>query len=225
MEICLINRSLLFDKNAFIPIIDAINQTLTLFCKDWGIPNHTVIYNDDFSEVMEEAYNIYVYDSIGSSNMIGYHSYKNNIISAVISIKKILKHGGTFLFDEANSFVSVSQMISHEIFEMIINQKCDKWKLFDENTKYQLEVCDAVQRNVIQVKIGDKIVGISDWVLPSWFDKNSKKPYNHLNTLSKPFEIDNGGYIVCSTNGINKAIFDKNVDDDIIKSVNAHIRF
>jgi hypothetical protein len=34
---------------------------------------------------------------------------------------------------------------------------------------------------------------MSDWILPSWQDvQNTKGPFNHLNTLTAPFQIKNG---------------------------------
>jgi hypothetical protein len=76
-----------------------------------------------------------------------------------------------------------SRIISHEIFEMIVNPKL---KFLNG---LEMEVCDPVLPNSFEVDG----IQISDWVYPSWFLKTDP-PYNKMETLKMP-ELVKGGYI------------------------------
>jgi hypothetical protein len=40
-------------------------------------------------------------------------------------------------------------------------------------------------------------VGMSDYVLPAWFDPQAARgPFNASNTLASPFQVEHGGYVV-----------------------------
>ena len=101
--------------------------------------------------------------------------------------------------------------------------------LADQKTMYAYEVCDAVESNAltVQVKTGSAKkgrffaatvtpiytkVGLSDWVLPNWFDPQSKiRPFNHNNTLTAPLTLDKYGYIILFKNGLYDAIYGKSI--------------
>lgn len=56
------------------------------------------------------------------------------------------------------------------------------------------EVCDPVQNNIVVVTLPSGTnVGVCDWILPGWQDaQNTTGPFNHMNTLTAPFQIKNG---------------------------------
>jgi hypothetical protein len=58
------------------------------------------------------------------------------------------------------------------------------------------ERSDAVQENQLTVTVDGTEVEITDFVYPAWYDSTEVTgPYNHKNTLPRPFSLDPGGYL------------------------------
>ena len=96
-----------------------------------------------------------------------------------------------------NTIPTVAQAFAHEIFEMICNMNVNVWWQLSNGNLVPAEVCDPVQGITVPVKVGSVTVGLSDYILPVWADPQATRgPYNYLNTLTKPFQIAKGGYVV-----------------------------
>ena len=76
-------------------------------------------------------------------------------------------------------------MISHEVFEILVNPKTDKYL-----RNFEVEVCDPVNASFFMVLD----VAIADWVTPRWFN-GGIPPYNNTNTLKNPYVVAEGGYV------------------------------
>lgn len=168
MIIDIINKTNILDEE-IEKFVDVFNKILEEFCNDWKIEKPIIKYVPKIWQSFEKI-KITINEKKEEK---GYHGCKKNIPYGMIFINK-----------------EFSVLLSHEIFEILINPYMKEYFEF-ENKKYKKEVCDPVILNTFEIS-GIKI---SDWLLPSWYDKESKGPYNHLNTLKKPFQIDNGGYI------------------------------
>jgi hypothetical protein len=113
-----------------------------------------------------------------------------------------------------DSVPTVAQAFSHEIFEMIGNFNVNVWWQLNSGYLVPGEVCDPVEGNLIKVRVGSVIVGLSDYVLPSWSDpQETKGPFNYLNTLTKPFQLARGGYVTLMRNGRVVNVFGMDASD------------
>jgi hypothetical protein len=59
-----------------------------------------------------------------------------------------------------------------------------------------MESIDAVQSNLVEIAEQNKVIHLSDYVLPAWFSAPTQATasYNFLKNITKPFTIDIGGY-------------------------------
>jgi hypothetical protein len=160
-----INQSKILEDSDLIRILSAINKALPELCQAWNKP----LIQTNLAKRTKKSW-INISDCLNPP-MYGYHSVINGhpIGRAYIT----------------NSDLNLSsKIISHEIFEMIVNP------YLEVRSGYQLEVCDPVMNNTFEI---DGIV-LSDWIYPSWFCETGLKPFNKLDTLIKPFEVSEGGY-------------------------------
>lgn len=148
-------------------IVDALNKILPEFCQDWNIPVPTISFIQRWW-VTKSPIKIYVYETKLPSK--GVHMQENGVPYAKIYLKSARD----------------IHIISHEIFELLVNPIFDQ-TFEKDGILYKKEVCDPVSKTFYVDGIP-----ISDWILPSWF--GGSPPYNHLNTLRTPFSLD-GGYL------------------------------
>jgi hypothetical protein len=60
--------------------------------------------------------------------------------------------------------------------------------------------------------VGAVTVGLSDYILPAWSDPQATVgPYNFLNTLTRPFQLAMGGYVILMRNGTMSYVLGKSV--------------
>jgi hypothetical protein len=90
--------------------------------------------------------------------------------------------------------VPVSTTLSHEIVETFCDPDVDIWADTGRGYSVPWEACDPVEGNSYKIDGVD----VSDFVTPAWY--MTKPPtdahLNHLNTLTDPFELAAGGYVV-----------------------------
>jgi hypothetical protein len=161
MEISIVNTSHVEDSE-IEAIISAIHTVMPEFEKDWNVSG-TVTLNG------KSDIKLYVSTLKGNASERAFHSFVNVPYGRVIA--------------DVND--PVSRMISHEVFEMLVNPKTDKYV-----GNLELEVCDPVSANSFVVNG----IAIADWVTPSWFNY-SLPPFNRLNTIKRPRTVAPGGYI------------------------------
>jgi hypothetical protein len=169
MIIDIINKTKIPDEE-LQNFTDIFNEKLEDFCNDWKIEKPLIKYVPKIWPSFEKIK--VTLNETQTEN--AFHGCKNNI-----------PYGNVCIINQ-----DFSRLLSHEIFEILINPYMKEYFEF-EGKRYKKEVCDPVTLNTFEIS-GIKI---SDWVLPSWYNLDSKGPYNHLNTLKNPFQIDNGGYI------------------------------
>ena len=194
----LYNLSTVINNNNLQAMIKAINNYLITFCNDWNltpIKLNTGIYN---SHVPIPNNSILMMDDndSGEDGVLGYHYEENGNVISKIFARTILNYGGAILYRDTSTF-TVAQCVSHELLESIGNPEINKWALSNDGLLYAVELCDVVESNLIIYSIPGNKVGLSDYVLPSFFSPDATNgPYNKLNTLSAPFTIDSGGYSI-----------------------------
>lgn len=196
--ISVINISTLVSDQQVKQMTAGMYNLLTKFCRDWGQKQY-------FANVLpkEKSFGflgikLYVQDEENEEIFNKYHDSSVDTTYNIIYIKPILDNGGAvFLGKDDPTVPTVAQILSHELFALIYDMNCNLWWQTDD--KYTLcaaEVCDPVHCNLVKVSVGADIIGYSDWVLPSWTEAGRKHgPFNHLNTLSAPFSIDDKGFV------------------------------
>jgi hypothetical protein len=95
---------------------------------------------------------------------------------------------GTALGEEPISLIA-----SHELAEMLVNPGCNLWARGRGNRLYSYEICDAVEEEMFKI---DRLE-MSDFVYPAYFDAHRKPKsarFDHLNRITRPFELLKRGY-------------------------------
>ena len=183
----------------------ALNSLLPKFCNDWNMrPVSAVYYPRNTSSPI--PLKCYIYDTIEAEVALAYQDEINDVPYAKVFVKTILENSGAIL--AGSGAPTVSQRISHEVFEMLVDLRINSWwSDYSGATFYAAEVCDPVESNVVSVNVGGILVQMSDWVLPAWSDPQAAKgPFNHLNTLTNPMSVDKGGYIITQSNGSTNTV-------------------
>ena len=210
----LINRSTLITDADLFTITGAINLVLPTFCTSWNISLPKCQFIAKGKTIPPGLTNVYVMDTPDVSGAFGYHLELNDLAVARVFVKVILDNGGGIMTGK-RSPVSVSQVISHEIFELLADPLCNSWWNTPDYSKfYAWEVCDPVQGNRITVFSNKTSVTISDWILPAWSDpQNTKGPFNYTKTLKGPFQVAPNGYVISCTSGDVSYVFGNTIPE------------
>ena len=229
-QIAFINQSsVVSDANGQL-IVSALNIVLPIFCNDWNIPLVTAVYVG-LGKSSVIPLKIYLMDNADVTGALAYHDEVNDIPYGKCFAKTVLSYGGTLLYSTNPLVPTFAQAVCHETFEMLIDLYCNTWAMLsDYTTMYAYEVCDPVESNALTVtvsvsttsKVGTKTittvtntkVGLSDWVLPKWFDTEATRgPFNHNNTLVGPFTLSHYGYVIALQSGSVNYIFGEKISE------------
>lgn len=197
------NQSTTLSTSNMSLMISAINTLLPTFCSAWA-PQAKQYQCQPAPSTMKSVSSLYCVfmDTSDSAGALAYHTETGNVPYGRVFVKTILSYGGALLMGANNSVPTVAQAFAHEIFEMIANMNVNVWWQLSNGNLVPGEVCDPVQGNVVPVKVGSVTVGLSDYILPVWADPQATRgPYNYLNTLTKPFQLAKGGYVILMKNG------------------------
>ena len=201
------NQSTVLKSSDMFLMINAINTMLPAFCTAWSIKQHICVSAPANTKPGNAMYCAFL-DNSTSANTLAYHTEFANVPYGEVFVKTILKYRGAILMGANKNVPTVAQAFSHEIFEMLINQNVNVWWQQSSGALVPAEVCDPVQGIAVPVKVGSVTVGLSDYVLPVWSDPQSTKgPYNFLNTLTRPFQVSKGGYVILMRNGVISNVF------------------
>jgi len=192
------NQSTVVNSTNLQNMVKAINMLLVNVCSDWGFaPTQLVIGTGN----THPNNSIYMMDNTDVDGALGYHDEISGKAYAKIFAKTIINYGGAILYKDNYTF-TVAQCLFHELLEMMGNNVANKWYLDNSGIFWAGELCDPVESNLIVYTLPGNIkVGLSDYVLPSWFSPDSTtRPFNKLNTLTAPFTLAPGGYAILIDN-------------------------
>lgn len=133
-----------------------------------------------------------------AEDALAFHSEEAGVVTGYVLAKTILDNGGVKLYKDKHT-PTVSSALAHELAEALIDPDCNQWvQNTDGSFLFAREVCDPVQSNIVPIVLPDRsTVGMSDFVLPSWFDPQARMgPFNWGVSLRQPFQLDHGGYVV-----------------------------
>lgn len=201
--ICIQNNSTKITDDEMTSMISGLGMLVPTFCNDWGLKTIKISALPKTEKVTTQVC-IYMQDAPDVSGVIGYHGQKAGNPYGKVFVNPVLNNGGAVLYNSSvPNGITVAQCLSHEIFEMIIDLYCISWwAMPNGKTLVAGEVCDPVQGNIVRVVIGSTTIGFSDWILPKWTDTQAKVgPFNYLNTLTAPYTMSKGGYMIQYNNG------------------------
>ena len=188
-------------------MIAALNTQLPAFCNAWNRPQYTCVAAPSSMRPGNYMYCNFL-DTADMQGALAYHTESANVPFSRVFVKTILSYGGAIQMGATASVPTVAQAFSHEIYEMIGNQNVNVWWQRPDGNLVPAEVTDPVQGAIVAVKVGSVTVGLSDYVLPNWADPQATaRPFNFLNTLTKPFQIAKGGYVVLMRGGSMSYVF------------------
>jgi hypothetical protein len=211
-RIFVFNQSTVLKNTDMFLIINAMNVMLPSFCKAWSLKPCTCIAAPSNTKPGKNGMYCVFLDNSTSPGALAFHTEHENIPYGEIFVKTILQYGGSVLMGANHTVPTVAQAFAHEIFEMLVNPNVNVWWQTSNTTLVPAEVCDPVQGRIVPIKVGAITVGMSDYVLPEWNDPQSTKgPYNFLNTLTRPFQMGKGGYLIYMKMGIISFVFGETV--------------
>jgi len=230
-RVSIVNQSTLIQDSDLATISQALMQTVPQFCSAWNVQSVMVTLVPKGKPAPNGSTCIYVMDDPDVQGAYGYHDATGTVAYAKVFVKTIVQNGGGLLAHTPTSNVSVAQVISHELFEMLADTICNSWWMSSDGSAfYAAEVCDPVQGNIVSVNVAGKMVDLSDYVLPAWSNPESKTgPYNKLNTVKTPLTVDKHGYIIKVSAGTVSYVFGESVPqvtkDKQVASMKADKRF
>lgn len=223
MKFYLTNKSSVISDFEYNKILQSLKIYLRYLCKDWDyspifvlnsiqtldktLPN-TIIISDTIDD---EIYTTYNYDQDPNS-------------VARVFAKTIIDSGGVVCYQDEYT-VTVAQTICNEILGLISNLNMNKWYMDSNASFWWGDICSPVYSNLFVIDLPEGIkVGLSDYVLPSYFGPNGVMgPYNRNNTLMSPFGIDEFGYTIKYENGNFMSSFGPNCPQEKIEQVGIYL--
>lgn len=174
----------------------AVGKQLTHhFCPAWELSPNPVGFVTVVEDAPTHSWVILVGDTHEQAKKaLGFHAEtREDLAFGWVSMSKIIELGGS----ELRGPLSMSTVLSHEVLEIRGDASVNKW--YDTGSGELLwgEVCDMVQRQSYPLDG----VSVSNFALPAYFDPGSGGPYDYLNSLSRPFQIAEGGYMASMTAG------------------------
>jgi hypothetical protein len=206
MHIAIINRSKLISDKDVAAMTEAVSYQLAKHvAPNWAMLPCPVIFYTSTAHLTADARPIAVLDDPDVDGALGYHTEEGGKIWGRVFVKPVLDNGGAVLCDQKNvNNTSVASVLSHEIIEMFLDPYINTWSdgpKIAEGSEYAFEGCDAVEADSYVVHVGQPgnqvAVAVSNFLLPHWFDEQSKKvSYDYLRKLNRPFSMTPGGYMV-----------------------------
>lgn len=225
VSIQIFNLSTVMTDQEITTIVTACLTLVKTFCKIWSIMTPIIIFNKSKNVTFTTTYwSFVIADNTDQVDALAYHGEYLDKIYGYVFAKTILDNGGVKFYG-GRDVDTVGSALFHEIAESLIDPMANKWWDDGANTLYAAEVCDPVQGNIIPITTGPKriVVGLSDFIYPAWsYSDSTSRIYNHTNSLTAPFTLDHGGYLIKRTDSVNEYIFsENNVNANKIKQKNS----
>lgn len=140
----------------------------------WGY-DATIVFVGKGKAIPSGAWKCYIGQSKGD-----YHTVSRNLPIAYCHVNGV-------------SVDYWTNTISHEVLEMRTDPFVNTTYTRPDGTTGYVEVCDACETNDQGYRISSILM--SDFVYPSWFQKNGSGPYDYRGLISAPFQVLAGGYL------------------------------
>lgn len=219
--IAVANRSSLVSNDQLTTICAAIQTQIILHAAPaWDrLPCNVKFYTDE-NHIPNYAWTIFVIDNDAQiDGALGYHQEVADKVDGYIMCEPILSNGGVVMNFNPNNpgNYTISGTLSHEILETFINRFTNCWYDIGDGTLVCAEISDPVEQLAYSVNVNGTNVSVSDFIFPSWFNGYASSPinapFNYLKTLTEPFSILSGGYIIQMKNGQESQVFGKTMPE------------
>lgn len=222
MKFYITNKSTVVSDQDYSLILQALKMFLTNICKDWDLsPIYVLNSIQPLQNTLPNT--IIIFDDI-EDNVPNYSFDQDPNSVARVFAKTILGAGGVVLYQDDYT-MTVASILCNEILGLISNTNMNKWYMDSNTCLWWGDMCSPVQGNIFTVDLPNDIkVGLSDYVLPSYFGPNDMPgPYNKSNTLMGPFGIDEYGYSIKFELGNFVGTFGPSCPQEKVNQVNLYL--
>lgn len=203
MRISVINKSTKFtDAAALAAIVAACQAQLVDVAKAWGRTDPGRLSLATVAPPPAGVDQLVLFDTSDQAGALGYHgTTPDGQPYARVFVAPILDNGGTV----SSTPLSISTTISHELCEMYVDPRANKWADNSFGALYALEVCDQVESDAYRIGA----VMVSDFLYPSAFNPQlpTGERIDQMGLLPVPFMLRPGGYAVVVRHGTVTQIF------------------
>lgn len=168
------------------------------FCQTYGLdPVAVAAYSDVSQFPVDDTWFVDIVDDLNEPGASAYHSIIGNRPYAKL---------------QAASVDEVAVEGSHEIIETLGDPTCDRWVPKGDGTEEAAEMSDPVQGDaypyLAEVAGEGRIVQLSNYVTPPYWDRTQSGPTNKMGLPLAPFGIRPGGYqVVLGRDGNESQVF------------------
>src|SRR3984957_2256725 len=206
--VAIVNQSASVTNEQCEIMVAAIQQQLTQhYCPAWNMAGATIQFFASDALVPTSAYTIYIVENDAAvQGALGFHQEEaDDMVDGYIMCQPILTNGGSILnFDASNpGQYTVSGTLSHEVMETLgdvfTNTFCVGPQI-NQGNLYCQEMCDPVEQIGYGIEVNGVNVSVSDFILPAWTNPyDTKGPFNYLRSLTQPFTMLSGGYLIVAS--------------------------
>lgn len=141
-------------------------------------------------DVPAGARTIRMIDDAGEDSLGWHTELSGDRVIGVVGVRTVLDHAGSMLTGP----LSVSAVTSHEVVELAYNSHVSMWSDTGQGYLVAAELADPVQSDSYEIDG----VAMSNFVRHDWFSPIATPGdrYDHLGSLTEPFSINNGGYVL-----------------------------
>lgn len=174
------HSSIVTDEQIAAAVVDLQTQVSHDFAPAWLIDALLVAGGT----LQPDEWPLFIEDDATIQGALGFHEEMQGVPTGHVFAKTCQQYG-----------VSWTSVASHELLEMLGDPRTVLAGIDDPNGDgksgriVMAEACDAVEQSTYHVGGTE----VSDFVLPAWWDRASAGPFDHLDLVSEPFELEPGG--------------------------------
>lgn len=167
---------------------DACDRQLYVACQAWNLPYTPVVFYANPDNLPVADGRVQLLTIVPSLDIPGAAGIHQNYFGLIFS--RIEPHGDQTPIE-----------MSHEILEARVNPYLTGWVEMPDGRRVAKEIADPVEELSYgeSAQLGPnikRVVPVSNYVLPSYFDPNGKYPFDRMGKLTAPFSLTPGGYYV-----------------------------
>ena len=206
MTLYFCNKSTKVNNTQFSQMLLALSNYTTNLTSAWNLAPVNIVSTPNASLTHPTENTIFLFDNTDQAGALGYHYEQNGFAVAEIFAETTLGYYGSnsILYNGSNP--TVSSVLCHETFEMIVNQYANRWWMDINGNLWAAEVCDPVENDLYTVTIpGGTKVSMSNFVYPLWAIPDATRSmgqFDFLNIIHAPFTIKNGYAIVLTNESV-----------------------
>lgn len=204
------NKSTRVSDDDVAKMTDAVNtQVREHFAPAWQIPANAVSFLAASAGPPKAGALLTVVDTPDQPGVLGWHTEGDQgVIYGYVFAAPVLDNGGSVL---TGATYTVAATLSHEVLETIADPHVNLWATGPNGWIISQEVCDPVENSSYDIDG----VSVSDFVTPAWFDAQAADgtKMDYLDKVSKPFQMDRGGYYVRFKGGKPSQVFGDEVPE------------